>query len=139
MTAVFAQSGNGFQRAFADLAAVQVDTGHPGLGGEWDKTCCAGRKVAAAKVVTFFREHDDRPAFRSFVCQRGKLRGISKMTLFNAGCRKELRGGPVSQSYRSCFVQQQHVHVARSFDGPSRHRDDVSLNHAVHAGNADCG
>ncbi len=61
------------------------------------------------------------------------------MMLFDAGRRKELRGGTISQSDRSRLVQQQHIHVARGFDCTPRHGDDVSLNQAVHAGNADSG
>ena len=39
----------------------------------------------------------------------------------------------------SGFVEQQNVDVAGSFDCAARHRDDVALNHAVHACDADGG
>src|SRR5207253_3652741 len=97
------------------------------------------RKVPTSKVIPLLGEHDDGSAFRSLVRQRGKLRDIGKMTLFDAGRWKELRGGPVSQSDRSRLVQQQHIYVARGFNSAPRHGDDVPLNHAVHAGNADSG
>jgi len=48
----------------------------------------------------------------------------------DAGRRKELRGGTISESDRSRLVQQQHIHVARGFDCTPRHGDDVSLNQA---------
>src|SRR5205807_728111 len=86
------------------------------------------------KVIPLLGEHDDGSAFRSLVRQRGKLRDIGKMTLFDAGRWKELRGGPVSQSDRSRLVQQQHIYVARGFNSAPRHGDDVPLNHAVQEG-----
>src|SRR5437899_1782782 len=98
-----------------------------------------GRKVATAKVIPLLGEHNDGSAFWSFVRQRGKLGGIGKMMLFDAGRGKELSGGPVSQGDRSRLVQQQHIYVTRGFDSAPRHRDDVPLNHAVHSGNADSG
>ena len=139
MTAVFAQAGYRLQGSLADLTAVKVDARHPGLGGERNERGGMGRKIATAKVVPLLSEHDNGSAFRSFVSQRRKLRGTGEVSLFDSGRGEKFGRGAVSESDRSGFVQSQHIHVARRFDSTSRHRDDVSLNHAIHAGNADCG
>jgi hypothetical protein len=53
--------------------------------------------------------------------------------------RDKGHGLPVSQGDGAGFVQQQHIDVARGFNSPAGHGDDISLEQAVHAGNADGG
>jgi hypothetical protein len=48
------------------------------------------------------------------------------------------RGGlPVAQRDGARLVEEEHVDVARRFDGAPARGDDVRLNHPVHAGDAD--
>ena len=43
----------------------------------------------------------------------------------------------IAEGDGSCFVQKKRVDVASRFDGASRPREDVMLNHPVHSGDAD--
>ena len=51
--------------------------------------------------------------------------------------RNELDRLPIAQRDRAGLVEQQHVDIAGGFDRAARHGDDIGLDHAVHAGNAD--
>ena len=51
--------------------------------------------------------------------------------------RDELGGLPVAEGDRASLVEQQHVHVARSLDRPTGHRQHVAAHEAVHAGDSD--
>ena len=68
---------------------------------------------------------------------RSQLRGVGQIRIGNAGRGKKLGRLAIAQRDRSGLIEQQHVHVARSFHGPAGHGDHVALNHAVHAGDAD--
>ena len=53
------------------------------------------------------------------------------------GRGNELRGLAVAQGDGAGLVQEQDVHVAGRLDGPAAHGQDVLLDHAVDAGDAD--
>ena len=55
----------------------------------------------------------------------------------HAGREEEVRGLPVAERDRPGLVEQKHVDVARGLDGAAGHGEDVVLEHAIHAGDAD--
>ena len=94
--------------------------------------------VALAEPVLLLRQDDDAAALRA-----------SRRRATRAGRRRRARarstpvgreeGGrlAVAERDRAGLVEQQHVDVARRLDRAARHGDDVRLDHAVHAGDAD--
>ena len=72
-------------RALADLAPVDVDARHPGLGGEGDPLG-AGQLalVALAQAVLLLRQDDDGAALGRLVGQRGQLGGVGELGLGGA-------------------------------------------------------
>ena len=103
------------------------------------KVCGSAREVSTAQLELLLGEHDDRAALGRLVGQRGELRHVGQLALGDARRRMELRRLPVAERDRAGLVEQQHVHVACGFDRPTRGRDDVGADHAVHARDADGG
>ncbi len=128
---------DGVGSAFADLPAIQVDSGHSGLGGEGDEFCLMRGEVAAAQLVSFLGQDDDGAAFWSFVGQRRELCGVGHIGFGDSGCGEKFGGLPVAESNRASFVEQQRVHVSCCFDRTAGHREYVVLHEAVHAGDSD--
>ena len=95
--------------------------------------------VALAEAVLLLGEDDDAPALGRLVGERGELRGVGELLDGDAVGRDERRRLAVAERDRAGLVEQQHVDVARRLDGAARDRDDVRLDHAVHAGDADRG
>ena len=95
------------------------------------------RELALAQPVLLLREHDDRAALGRLVGERRELRRLGELLLADAVHRDELGGLAVAERDRAGLVQQQHVDVAGGLDGAARHREDVALDEAIHAGDAD--
>ena len=126
-------------RALAQLMAVlQIDTGHPGGGGELDPVR-AGQlaRRAGAQPVLLLGEHHDRAALRGLVGEAGQLRGVGQLLGGDPGERDEVRRLPVAQGDGAGLVQQQGVDVAGGLDRAAGHGQHVALHQAVHAGDAD--
>ena len=71
-------------RALADLAAVQVDAGHARLRRERHEHRLLRREVALPQAVPLLGQHDDRPALRRFVGERGELRRVRELAIGDA-------------------------------------------------------
>ena len=127
---------DGFGGAFADLAVIEIDAGHARLRGEGDEFRLVGREVAAAEVVFFFGQHDDRAALGSFVGQRRKLCGVGHFGFGDSGGRYKFGGLAIAESDGAGLVEQQRVHVSGGFDRPTGHGEHIVLHQAVHAGDA---
>ncbi len=84
-------------------------------------------------------KNNNAAAFRRFVSQRRQLRGIGQFFFGGLADRYKSRGLTVAQGNRAGFVQQQHIDIARRFNGPARGGDDVFLHHPADTGNADSG
>ena len=134
---LFEKAGNGIHRALANARAGQVDAAHAGLRGEGNKLGVNAAQVAAAQVVLFLGQHDDRAALGSFVGERGELRGVGQPFVAHVGRGMKLRGLAVAEGDGAGLVEQQRVHVAGCFNGAPAHGQHVVLHQAVHAGNAD--
>ena len=93
--------------------------------------------VALAQAVLLLGQHDDAAAFGRLVGERGELRRVGELLDRDAVGGHERRRLAVAERDRAGLVEQQHVDVARRLDRAARHRDDVGLDHAVHAGDAD--
>ena len=130
---------DGVGRAFANLRAVEIDAGHAGLGGEGNERRHSDAEFAAAESVFLFDEHDDRSTFGSFVGERGELRGIGEFGFGDARAGMKHRGLAIAERDGSGLVEQQNIHVAGGFNRAAGHGDNVALNHAIHAGDADRG
>ena len=94
-------------------------------------------QVAASNVVAFFCQHHNGAALGSFIRQRSQLRRACQVALFNPWRGIKRRRGSIAERDCARLIEQQNIHVARSFDGPPGHRDDVSLNETVHSRNPD--
>ena len=75
--------------------------------------------------------------FGRLVGERGELRGVGQLLARHARRGQERRRLPVAERDRARLVEQQHVDVAGGLDRAARRRDDVGLDHPVHAGDAD--
>ena len=98
-----------------------------------------GAEFAAAEAVFFFGEDDDGAAFGSFIGERGKLRGVGQLGFGDAGRGMKGGGFAIAEGDGAGFVEEQHVDIAGGFDGAAGHGDDVALNQAIHACDADGG
>jgi hypothetical protein len=123
--------------AFAKLAVRQIDAAHARLRGEGDEARTEVVHAALADAELLLGQDDDAASFGRFVGERGELRGVGHVALRDAGRRPEIRRLPVAERDRAGLVEQEHVDVARSFDGAPRSRDDVRLDHAIHSRDAD--
>ena len=124
-------------RAFADLAAIQVDAGHPGLCGEGDELRFVIGEFAAAEPVLLLGQHDNRAAFGSLVGQRGKLGGVRHFGFADSGRGEKFRSLAIAKGYGAGFVEQQRIHVACGLHGATGHRQHVVLDQTIHTGDAD--
>jgi hypothetical protein len=131
------EAGDGVGGALADAGAGQVDAAHAGLRGEGNELGVNAAEVASAEVVLLLGEHDDGAAFGGFVGERGELRGVGHALLADVGGGIELGGLAVAEGDGAGLVEQQRVHVAGGFNGAAAHGQDVVLDEAVHAGDAD--
>ena len=113
------ESLDGVDRALAYSAAVEVDAGHAGRGGERNERRLVGGEFTGADAVLFLREDDDRPSLRGLVRKRRELRGVGERRLADACSCSKLSRVPVAQRDRAGLVEQQRIHVAGSFDGAS--------------------
>ena len=95
------------------------------------------RTSRAANVEFFLGQHDDAAAFGRFVGERRELRGIGESFRLDAGRGDEIAWPAVAQRDGAGLVEQQHIDVAGGFDRAAAHRQDVALQQAVHAGDAD--
>src|SRR5205807_5949662 len=126
-------------RAFADLPSVEVDSRHPRLRGKRNEHRIVRSKIASAQSVFFFCQHNNRAAFGGFVGEGRKLGGVSEVCFVHIGAREKHRGFAIAQRDGAGFVQQKHVYVPGCFHSAAGHGDNISLNHAVHAGDSDGG
>ena len=128
---------DGGSRALADLAVAQVHATHAGLGGEGHEVGIEGVQVPFAQSVVLFGQHHDAAAFGRLIRERGQLGRVGKHLDVHAFAGDEGHGLAIAQGDGAGLVQQQHVHVPGGFHGAARGGDDVGLDHAVHAGDAD--
>ena len=130
-------------RALADdaggLAAGggEVDTAHAGLGGEGHEDGRGGGEVAAAEAEFILGEHDDAAALGGLVGEGSKLGGIGELLAGDAGGGEEVGGLAVAERDGAGLVEEKHVDVARGLDGAAGGGEDVALQEAVHARDAD--
>src|SRR5579864_1301103 len=110
---------DGLGCAFADLSAIQIDPGHPRLCREGDEFCFVGGKLATAKLVLFYGEHNDGAAFGSFVGERRKLGRIGHLRLAHSRSWEKLGGLAVAERNRAGLVEKESVHVSSCFDSAS--------------------
>ena len=127
---------DGIGGAFADLPPVHVDAAHARLGRERHKRRPHGLDIALAYAILFFCQDDDAAALWGLIGERGQLGGIRQFPDLHPLSREERRGLTVAEGDRAGLVEQQHVHIARGLHGAPGHGDDVGLDHAVHAGDA---
>jgi hypothetical protein len=80
---------------------------------------------------------DDRATFGRFVGERRELRGLGERFRDDARRGDEVRRLAVAERDRPRLVEEEDVHVARGLDGSARHREDVVLEDAIHAGDPD--
>src|SRR5215470_9348589 len=130
-------TGDGFAGAFANLAAINVNSRHARLRRKWNEGSVMHRKVAAAQIVAFLGKHDDGTPFWRLVGERRKLRGIGEIGLFDSGSWEEMSGGTVTERNRAGFVEEKNVYITRGFDGASGHGENIAAKKPVHARNAD--
>lgn len=95
--------------------------------------------MALAQPVRLLRQDDDGAALGRLVGQRGELGGVRQFGLRHPRDRDELGGLPVAEGDGAGLVEQQGRHVAGGLDGASGHGEDIALDEAVHAGDADRG
>ncbi len=126
--------------ALAGLLAVHVDTRHAGLGGEGDPLGVRQLAlVAFAQPVLLLREDHDGAALGGLVREGGELGGVGEFGFRGALDGHELRGLAVAEGDRAGLVEQQRGDVAGGFHRPAGHGQDVALDEAVHARDADRG
>ena len=94
-------------------------------------------KITPAQAIFLLRQHDNRTPFGSFVGEGRELGGVGDFRLGDVRAGKKQGGLAIAQGDCACFVQQENIHVSRGFHRASRHRNDVSLDHVVHSGDAD--
>ncbi len=123
-------------RALADEAARQVHPAHTGLGREGDE---ASGRIGGGLMgrALLSRQGHDAAAFGCLVGQRGQARGVGQFSYAHAGRWQERAGLTVAEGDGAGLVQQQHVDIARRFDGAARSGHDIGQQHAPHAGHAD--
>ena len=130
---------DGLGGALAQMAAVEIDAAHARVGRERNEGGFVMRHFAAAQSVFVFRQHHDGAAFRSFVGQARKLRGIGQIDLGDAFDGQKFHRLAIADGDGAGLVEQQRVDVARRFDRLAAHGENVVLHHAIHAGDADGG
>ncbi len=95
--------------------------------------------VAPSQAIALFRQNHDAAAFRRFIRKGSQLGRIGNRRVLHSLGWNKCRGLPVPQRDGACFVEEQHVHIPRRFDGFPRHGNHVRLDHAIHARDADGG
>ncbi len=134
---------DGFRRAFADgtgrltVAFGEIHTAHARLRGERDELCVQLGHLTRAQVELLFRQNHDGTAFGCFVGKRRELRGIGEALRLDARRGQKCRGHAIAEGDGASLVEQQHIHVAGRLHGAPAHRQNIALEHAIHAGNAD--
>ena len=98
---------------------------------------CEGIQLTAAQTEFFLREDDDAAALRGFVGEGGELRGIGEALGRDAGRGHEVAGLAVAEGDGAGLVEEQDVDIAGGFDGAAGGGEDVALEQAIHAGDAD--
>ena len=119
--------------------AVHINAGHAGSCGEFDKSGMKLLHGMLTDIEFLFCEYNDTSSLGSFIRQRGKLSCFRKLLLLHP--LYGLKGNclPVSQRYRTGFIQQQYIHITGCFNGTSAHCQYICLIQSGHAGNADTG
>ena len=87
--------------------------------------------------VLFLHQDGNGPAFRGFVGERGEMGGIGQFLGPDTGRRDEFRRHAVSQGDGSRLVEEQDVHIACGFHGPSACGQHIAAHEPVNAGNPD--
>ena len=93
--------------------------------------------VRARKPKCCLGVHDDGATLRGLVGEAGQLRGVGELFGRDTGERHEGHRFTVAVGDGAGLVQQQHVDIAGGLDGPAGKGDNVLLEEAVHAGDAD--
>jgi hypothetical protein len=129
------------RRAFADAYPIQVHAAHARLSREGYELhalrgACSSTHLPAAQAVLLFGQDHDAAALRCFIRQGGQLDGFGQLLLCHPIDGDEIYSLSVAERNRTGLIQQKHIHVAGSFYRPPGQRDDVALDHAIHAGDA---
>ncbi len=95
--------------------------------------------VALADPVLLLREDHDAAALGRLVGERAELGGIGEALVADPRRGQERRRLPVAERDRARLVEQEDVDVAGGLHRATARRDDVRLDHAIHAGDADGG
>ena len=128
---------DGVAGALADLAAVEVDSAHPRLGGERHERRAQAGDVAGPQAVPLLGQHHDRAAFGCLVGEARQLGGVGEIPLRDARCGQKRRRLTVAERDRAGLVEEQHVDVARRLDGPPARGQNVGPHHPVDPGDPD--
>ena len=130
---------DGIDRALPDAAPVEVHAAHTGLRSERHEQSAVAREIALPQAKTLLDEHDDAAPLRRLVGKGGELSSVGEPLGRDARRGNECRRLPIAQSDGAGLVEQEHVDVAGRLDCAARHRNDVLLDHAIHARDADGG
>ena len=95
-----------------------------------------GELAAAEAVRSLARTTMERPSGVSSG-KGGELCGVGELVLADAGRGDELGGLAVAEGDGAGLVEEQGVDVAGGLDGAARHGEDVVLDEAIHARDAD--
>ncbi len=85
----------------------------------------------------FLGKHHNGTTFGSLIRKGCELCGFGEFVGIRAVDGDELDRLTIAERDGSCFVEQQHIHIACRFHGATRHGDHVALDHPIHARNAD--
>ncbi len=96
-------------------------------------------EVATTEIVFFFGEHDDGAAFGGFVGEGGELGNVGQAFGADVGGGEKFRGLAIAEGDGAGLVEEKGVDVACSFDGAAGHSENVVLDEAIHACDADGG
>ena len=117
--------------------AILADAAHAGFGAERNHLRVA-REPIGRRCAELLREGLDAATLGRVVAQAGLTSGDqARSSLRRATHRDDLGRQPIAEGDRPRLVQQQHVHIARRLDSPTRHGQHIEAGDAIHTGDAD--
>ena len=125
-----------FHHVWGDMGARQYRFIHAQEG--YGKAILKSHQLDDADTMILF-SHSGINAVIMDLAMECKARGIGQFARGHARRGQEGRRLAIAERDGAGLVQQQHVHVARGFDGAARGGDDVGAHHPAHARHADGG